>query len=175
MYYYSIDGATYGPYNLEQLLDKIDADTLVYREGIDWTNAKNVEELKKFFIKSNDIIENIASSTPSYNIENQTVETKKMFAAPFSHAGRIRRQEYAISLFIYYVLYLILYSAKNNNSFLFLIFFIPILWFIIAQGTKRCHDRGNSGWYQIIPFYIFWMLFAEGDKGVNEYGDNPKY
>ena len=54
------------------------------------------------------------------------------------------------------------------------ILMIPVYWFIFAQGAKRCHDRGNSGWYQIIPFYVLWMLFAEGDTGENNYGDDPK-
>jgi uncharacterized membrane protein YhaH (DUF805 family) len=44
----------------------------------------------------------------------------------------------------------------------------------LAQGAKRCHDRGNSGWYLLIPFYVFWMLFADSDIGANEYGLNPK-
>jgi uncharacterized membrane protein YhaH (DUF805 family) len=49
-----------------------------------------------------------------------------------------------------------------------------MLWFLWAQGAKRCHDIGNSGWYQIIPFYVFWMLFANGQKETNQYGINPK-
>ena len=48
-YYYSENGETLGPFTLTQLLEKIEADTLVYREGIDWTNAREVEELRKFF------------------------------------------------------------------------------------------------------------------------------
>ena len=48
-YYYSENGSTLGPFSLSQLLEKIEADTLVYREGINWTNAMDVEELKKFF------------------------------------------------------------------------------------------------------------------------------
>ena len=57
---------------------------------------------------------------------------------------------------------------------LIILSFIPLLWFLIAQGAKRCHDRGNSGWYQLIPFYVFWLLFADGESGKNEYGLNPK-
>ncbi|MBB5438534.1 uncharacterized membrane protein YhaH (DUF805 family) [Pedobacter sp. AK017] len=26
-------------------------------------------------------------------------------------------------------------------------------WFILAQGTKRCHDRDSNGWWQFIPLY----------------------
>jgi hypothetical protein len=48
-YYYSIDGETYGPFTVSDLLPLIEADTLVYREGIEWTPASDVEELKKFF------------------------------------------------------------------------------------------------------------------------------
>lgn len=55
-----------------------------------------------------------------------------------------------------------------------LIAYIPLLWFYIAQGAKRCHDRENSGWYQIIPFYQLWMIFGDGQIGSNQYGDNPK-
>jgi uncharacterized membrane protein YhaH (DUF805 family) len=57
---------------------------------------------------------------------------------------------------------------------LIFLFFIPVVYFMLAQGAKRCHDRGNSGWYQMIPFYALWMLFAESDHGINEYGPNPK-
>jgi hypothetical protein len=49
-----------------------------------------------------------------------------------------------------------------------------MLWFLWAQGAKRCHDRGNNGLFQIIPFYIFWMIFANSEYGNNEYGPNPK-
>jgi len=57
---------------------------------------------------------------------------------------------------------------------IFLILCIPGFWFMWAQGAKRCHDRGNSGWFQLIPFYRLWMMFAESDYGPNEYGENPK-
>lgn len=55
-----------------------------------------------------------------------------------------------------------------------LLFYIPLLWFAWAQGAKRCHDRNNSGFFQLIPFYAFWMLFAAGDKGDNDFGPDPK-
>ncbi|MEN9445651.1 MAG: domain 2, partial [Bacteroidota bacterium] len=67
-YYYSENGATLGPFSLSQLLEKIEADTLVYRDGIDWTNAKDVEELKKFFKTKQIKIE--TSSEQNKNITN---------------------------------------------------------------------------------------------------------
>ena len=65
-------------------------------------------------------------------------------------------------------------DAASALLILYLIMLVPYCWFIWAQGAKRCHDRGNSGWYQIIPFYGFWMLFAEGETTANEYGNSPK-
>lgn len=49
LYYYAEDGKTVGPFPLNALLPKITADTLVYRDGIEWTNAKDVEELRAHF------------------------------------------------------------------------------------------------------------------------------
>lgn len=108
-----------------------------------------------------------------------------MFKAPFSFNGRIRRLEYGLSYLIYLVFALPfnIYLRMSENSYegpsgtvlaIFFILMIPFLWFMLAQGAKRCHDRGNSGWFQLIPFYGLWMLFADGENGPNEYGPNPK-
>ena len=107
------------------------------------------------------------------------VEKQRMFAHPFSFQGRIRRLEYGLS----YIIYLVWYSfasvfsegdGDGAGAIIYLITLVPFLWFILAQGCKRCHDRNNSGWYQIIPFYGLWMLFADGDIGENDYGPNPR-
>ncbi len=104
-----------------------------------------------------------------------------MFKYPFSFDGRIRRLEFGLSYIIYIICYtsiITLTGIFSQESELFSIFglslLIPCLWFFFAQGAKRCHDRGNNGWYLIIPFYVFWMLFAESEYGENDYGDNPK-
>ena len=96
-----------------------------------------------------------------------------MFKKPFSFEGRIRRTEYGITVIIYTILSSIMQFAVIEIPFLF-IFWIPMIWFYIAQGAKRCHDRGNSGWYQIIPFYSLWMIFGNSDVGENEYVPRPK-
>ena len=109
-----------------------------------------------------------------------------MFKNSFSFEGRIRRLEYGLSYIITVAALVILnitiiglsgadYGREDSNSaMLFLILAIPVYWFLFAQGAKRCHDRNNSGWWQLIPFYGLWMLFADGEPGPNEYGPNPK-
>lgn len=99
-----------------------------------------------------------------------------MFQNIFSFEGRIRRLEYGISLIVYLFLASLINAGiadSNSDSFLG-IAYIPMLWFLWAQGAKRCHDLGNNGWWQIIPFYILWMVFAEGDLFTNTYGQSPK-
>jgi len=98
-----------------------------------------------------------------------------MFKKPFSFEGRIRRTEYGISYLIYIV---IISSLQILIGFtatpIFGLIYIPLIWFLLAQGAKRCHDRDNSGWFQLIPFYFLWMLFAAGDEGANRFGADPK-
>jgi uncharacterized membrane protein YhaH (DUF805 family) len=104
-----------------------------------------------------------------------------MFKKPFSFEGRIRRTEFGLSYLIYIVAVAILsltMSVIRDLSelvpFIGMVIFIPLIWFLIAQRAKRCHDRGNSGWFQLIPFYGLWMLFADSEIGENAYGPNPK-
>lgn len=99
-----------------------------------------------------------------------------MFKNPFSYDGRIRRTEYGLSFIIFIVARVIgvFISAESSSDGVFFIFLIPTLWFLYAQGAKRCHDLGKNGWWQLIPFYGFWMIFQDGEPGTNEYGDNPK-
>lgn len=103
----------------------------------------------------------------------------KMFRKIFSIKGRIRRTEYALTYLVYWLWNLpmnVLTESEFSEVYavIYLITVIPFIWILIAQGAKRCHDRGNSGWFQIIPFYFLWMIFAEGDSGINEYGKSPK-
>ena len=65
-------------------------------------------------------------------------------------------------------------ESESGLIYIGLLMIIPLLWFAYAQGAKRCHDMGRSGWWQLIPFYVFVMLFVEGDHRENEYGPSPK-
>ena len=97
-----------------------------------------------------------------------------MFERPFSFNGRIRRTEYGISMILYIIAASIMSVAGTAESSATTLFYIPLLWFLWAQGAKRCHDLGNNGWWQIIPFYGLWLLFQDGQRGGNEYGEDPK-
>lgn len=126
----------------------------------------------------------VSSRQEEIDMQNSnTTSNKGLFQHPFSFKGRIRRLEYGISYIIYTVYSVIasliaslIIGVSEEEGFvvIFYALLIPAIWFMWAQGAKRCHDRGNSGWWQLIPFYWLWMLFAEGDKCSNEYGNNPK-
>ena len=97
-----------------------------------------------------------------------------MFAHPFSFKGRIRRAEYCLSFIIFYIgTSICAYLLTINEGFAYFAYFITF-YFALAQGSKRCHDHNNPGWFQIIPFYLLWMFFASGDSGINDYGVSPK-
>jgi uncharacterized membrane protein YhaH (DUF805 family) len=108
-----------------------------------------------------------------------------MFKKPFSFEGRIRRLEFGLSALFGTILFYVLAgiiglgavaagASEDTIIIPMLIIYIPFLWFMWAQGAKRCHDLGNSGWFQLIPFYSLWMLFKDGEYGENNYGVNPK-
>ena len=106
-------------------------------------------------------------------------ENQKMFTRPFSFKGRIRRLDYGLSYLVYLVFYNLFIGALAADFsvpvyIVLCVLGIVLFWFVLAQGVKRCHDRGNSGWYQLIPFYVLVMLFGDGDDYDNGYGPDPK-
>jgi uncharacterized membrane protein YhaH (DUF805 family) len=99
----------------------------------------------------------------------------------FSFNGRISQIEYFFTTFFCIPLILGIQHV-NQESILndfksspLVLFIIPLLWLLWAQGSKRCHDIGSSGWMQVVPFYFLWMLFKNGDAGENKYGVDPKF
>lgn len=101
-----------------------------------------------------------------------------MFKNPFSFKGRIRRTEYGLSYLIYLgLLFIFSLAIEGTGAFgqiIYLLIYVPLGWFMLAQGAKRCHDLNNSGWYLFIPFYALWLFFEAGKNGTNRYGLNPK-
>ena len=193
-YFYSNDNQKSGPYSFEELKNEnIKKETLIWFEGLDdWTKAEYVLEIKEILELSPPQIipseQNINTENESSNFKIEDEETDRqnihtsisskpsMFREAFLFKGRIRRMEYGLSLIIYFVYYIIvtLIVVTINSAQLLILFLLPGLIFFWAQGAKRCHDIGNSGWFQLIPLYGLWMLFKDGIKGNNEYGINPK-
>lgn len=143
------------------------------------TNESMANEPTDYF---HEVADNTINNEETNTVEEPevTISNKGMFKRPFSFCGRIRRTEYGISYIMYFIWNVILNVAVDSNEtplalmVFLLITYIPMVWFMLAQNCKRCHDRGNSGWYQLIPFYFLVLLFGDGEKGSNNYGDNPK-
>jgi len=187
-YFYSDGKEKYGPLSLQELQQEdITKETLIWFEGLDvWTPARELDELKPILelqppptlneekSESNQPEEKKVEATE--NIESQSKSTKKgMFTNIFSFDGRIRRTEYGISVIIYTIVGVFVNTILDSGEAPIIgLAYIPMLWFLWAQGAKRCHDLGNNGWWQIIPLYGLWLLFQDGQPGLNEYGYNPK-
>src|SRR5690606_16990294 len=89
-----------------------------------------------------------------------------MFRNPFSFDGRIRRTEYFLSFTIFIISISLINNISDSmdstvwyflndrveNESIKLLLMAPTFisaWFMAAQGAKRCHDLGNSGWFQL--------------------------
>jgi uncharacterized membrane protein YhaH (DUF805 family) len=97
-----------------------------------------------------------------------------MFKNPLSLKGRIGRLEYIISVVLYLIITKTLKSSLGVDTNASMIIQLFILWLLLAQSVKRSHDRGNSGWWIFIPFYVLFLIFANSEEAENEYGTNPK-
>lgn len=187
-YFYSDGKEKHGPLSFDELKQEgISKQTLIWFEGLDdWTQAGELNEMKPILelqpppISTEEKEESIEpvekKEEPITNTENQNRTTSKgMFSSPFSFDGRIRRTEYGISFIIVAIVNTFLNAVVASGEVPIIgLAYIPTLWFLWAQGAKRCHDMGQSGWFQIIPFYVLGMIFASGEKGINKYGVNPK-
>jgi uncharacterized membrane protein YhaH (DUF805 family) len=185
-YYYSTNGNDKnGPFSFDELKQKnITPKTLIWHEELDnWKMAGQLPELKNVIEKASKNLKKKESVREKINLDEQpgtnnldtlvVNEKQKMFSKPFSYKGRIRRLEYGITFIVMYIGFAAIGGMAVGEETL-AILIIPLYWVVLVQGAKRCHDLGNSGWYQLIPFYFFWMIFAKGDDGRNEYGANPK-
>ena len=97
----------------------------------------------------------------------------------FSFKGRAQRSEFwAINLpiaILSRMSELIPDEAYDNLavSLGVIVLAIVMVWIGIATNTRRCHDLGHNGLWQLIPFYGIWLGFVEGQSGANEYGPDP--
>lgn len=172
--------------------DDVDGSAPVVAEHIQVSNDDNTSDDGRYqqMVSLDQLINNDAAQEATKTVQNKSNQTftspntelpiNKTFNRPFSFKGRIRRTEYGVS-FILYLIWSLVNNVFNRDPYapteiitFLLLTLIPMSWFILAQGCKRCHDRGNNGWYQLIPFYWLILLFGDGEKGLNKYGNNPK-
>ncbi|UAY50852.1 DUF805 domain-containing protein [Ferruginibacter albus] len=97
-----------------------------------------------------------------------------MFKSPFSFNGMISRREFGLSILICNVgivgLFFIMLAIGWKLGYFFIAFLLFVMvWFRVAQGTKRCHDIGLSGWHQLIPLFTFVLLFTKSNHINNRY------
>lgn len=133
---------------------------------------------KRFFLQNIELTESLQRGYHYERIAYDKFEHfyKGIFKNTLTSEGRIRRAEFIVSLLIFLIVQVIIIEITLIGDYtnFFIVLSLPLLYFLVMQGVKRCHDRGNSGWFQLIPFYVFWMLFADSQYGVNKYGLNPK-
>jgi len=63
-FYLDEEGVDYGPFEISELLEKIDRDTLVYFKGINWTKASEIPELKRYFPEEVKVVEKVIEKVP---------------------------------------------------------------------------------------------------------------
>lgn len=104
-----------------------------------------------------------------------------MLKNPFSFNGRIRRREYIFSLMLFAaalglgsILLKLAGLEGDAKEIVNVLSLLVLLWFLFAQGAKRCHDFGKDAGCQFIPIYNFALLLNEGDTGPNQFGNDPK-
>ena len=92
-------------------------------------------------------------------------------------SGRAGRAEYWWFVLSYVVVTLVLNVL--HLDIIALLVNLALLVPSLAAGTRRLHDIGKSGWFQLIwliPF-IGWILLiywlAQPSTGPNEYGEGP--
>lgn len=50
-----------------------------------------------------------------------------------------------------------------------------LLLLMLTQGSKRCHDIGINGWYQLIPLFVFYMICKKGKTYNNKFVDQSEF
>jgi uncharacterized membrane protein YhaH (DUF805 family) len=99
-------------------------------------------------------------------------------------SGRARRTEYWMFFLINAIIAVVLDVIGliiRVGTIIGLIYALLVLIPSLAVGTRRLHDTGRSGWWQLIALIpligtiILIVFFAtEGEPGDNAYGPNPK-
>ena len=97
--------------------------------------------------------------------------------------GRASRKEFWMFTLFYVLIYIAvaIVGAVVKFPALAFLFSLGIIIPVVAITTRRLHDIGKSGWWQIIevipvigPIVMIVWLVHGSDTGENKYGPNPK-
>ena len=164
-------------------------------------NALLFKELEQPQVINNIITNNIYqhSSEDNNNMCSFGNAIKLFFVRAFDFKGRSSRAEYwwltlfyivVLNLFVPFLIGFVIGFFKHNspdclgltnkaNEILSILNFILFLIPLISLCTRRLHDVGRSGWWQLIEFTgigIIWIIVwncLESDKATNKYGEKP--
>ncbi|MBK8972466.1 MAG: DUF805 domain-containing protein [Hahellaceae bacterium] len=107
------------------------------------------------------------------------------FLEPFQQyvtfSGRATRKQYwMFTLYFFLALIGLALIDTLGTAFLSTLFYVGSLVPYIALTTRRLHDTGRSGWWQLITLIpliglVILLVFLVMDSvDGNEYGPNPK-
>jgi len=99
-------------------------------------------------------------------------------------SGRATRKEYWMFMLFasiiswgFFAIYYVMLST--SVGVIYTLYSVGILLPSLAIGSRRLHDTGRSGWWQLIGFipligYIVLIVFyVQGSRGENKYDMNP--
>lgn len=97
-------------------------------------------------------------------------------------SGRASRKEYWMFILFYMIISIILsiLDQITGMSVLSIIFIVVLFVPSISIATRRLHDTGRTGWWQLIvliPFIgaiVLFVFLVQDSHNNNVYGPNPK-
>ena len=186
-YFIVNNGQQAGPFELHELLaNGLNANSYVWCEGMpNWLPATQVPEVAALLQQAppppgyQQPYQQPGYQQPGYQ-QPYPQQPKSMdfgeaikvcFNKFADFNGRARRSEFWwFQLFAYLV-------SSITCGIGGLVLLIPLL----AVTSRRLHDTGHSGWWQLIqlvPFGVILIIIwgvQDSDPGPNEYGPNPKF
>lgn len=96
--------------------------------------------------------------------------------------GRATRTQYWMFVLFYVIFYIVLavVDAMLDSYILTLVYSLVLLVPSIGVATRRLHDTGRTGWWQLIALIpilgaiVLIVFLAQDSCADNEYGVNPK-
>ena len=97
-------------------------------------------------------------------------------------SGRARRKEFWMYFLFYTIFYIVatFIEEATGNPFITLIYALALALPTISIATRRLHDIGRTGWWQllgVIPllgFIVLIIFYVQDSKPDNKFCPNPK-